>query len=140
MMMSDAIGKGNRNMAAKSRKSESSGTVKSGFDDYTFINFSLTEQQKKEASAWVEKLTAEATLDMLDDLTQSGMKFSLSMGTNGVAFATATDKAYSTQFNKRILSVRAGTPAKALSRLLWLHSIHAGGDWSLLQEQTSEDW
>jgi hypothetical protein len=125
---------------ARNTKPKQPDTGDNPFKDYGFINFSLTRQQKDECDAWAETTDSDTILSYIDDMVQSGLKLSSSWGSNGVAFATLTDKDYSRAYNKRILSVRARNPIKAIKRLVWLHYIHASSNWENLEDQTDEVW
>lgn len=111
-------------MATKDKKPS---TV-NGFTQSKFINYSLTDAQKKEIKAWSP--TQEELDDLLNTLVEGDYKVTFSYDDynecHSCAIVPKGEKHVNTGY---ILTGKGSTPFKALKQVSWIHFKVLDGAW-----------
>lgn len=104
---------------------------KGNLPETTFINVQLTEAQK---SAWAKWSGGGFDIgEALEGVLVSDYKVGFAYdGRNGAFICSITDRREESKFFAHSYSLRARNPLDALSRVIWLHSVFAEGDWENL--------
>jgi hypothetical protein len=104
-----------------------------GFGGYTFINYTLSSDDKKKLA--VLAASDAFPLALIGDLVAEGYKFSLSYDAqNGSFVATLTDTREDSLFHKHMLSGRGSIAINAFNSLCYKHLAIADGDWATIAD------
>ncbi len=118
-------------MVRKSPNGNNAGSVprKPRFNDVVFVNWSLTDDQKKTLKATPFNL---ADLDnALIGLTQGGYKLTVSFDTYRECYTASLVPQGENNPNKGyILTGKGSTPLKATKQVLYIHYEIMDGDWA----------
>lgn len=104
------------------------------FNDATFINWSLTVEQKSKIKAWSP--TFGEVDDLLSEVIQEGCKVSFGFDDYGQSFTCSIVPQASHKTNYGYILVgRGSTPLKAFKQVLYIHREIFGGDWSTYSKE-----
>jgi len=110
--------------------------AKGGFqNNATFINWSLTKEQKAEIKAFV--MNVDDYDDFLTRLTDTHHKITVSEDKFNDCYSASIVPTAENKINKGyILSGKGSTPLKAVKQACYIHFTVFEGDWSSYSSQT----
>lgn len=107
------------------------------FGDWIFVNFSLSDQEKKESANWMESADI---LGLVERSLDNGYKLSLTLDQKKGRFI-ASLSAKEGKNAKKILTARAGDVMLAMARVMFLDRvIFDGGDWLEREDGSDDQW
>lgn len=116
-----------KNAADTVSKSGSNGG-RGGYAQIEFINVNLTDAQKSAYAKW--EGGNPDILQIEDDVLAGGYKLSCSFDDKSLSYlCSLTNRNGDPSFVNKCYTLRARTAWQARARVLWLHSVHCGGDW-----------
>lgn len=126
---------------AKGINSKTSSKNPRDWQQYDFVNITLTESDKAKFAEWQGKQGSKV-YDQLDGLIQSGYKLSSSYDeANKCNIVSLTCREIGDVNYGYVLSSRAGNIWDALALTLYKHyEMCDDGDWAVDQRKTSNSW
>ncbi len=104
-----------------------------------YVNYSPTQQDKAEFDTWAS--SGEVWYDAVPSLLQSNYKLSVAYDDNNEAFRASVFAQNPADVNAGwCLTMRAADPVTAIMRVLFVHEVVMGGDWSDWFQRKLSDW